>query len=64
MFCRSLLLGLLHKGFQTTLTHTRVEKYLEGGNPALRVDGKIKEFELRFGNDTKNGGGRPISKLD
>ena len=42
----------------------RIEKYLEGGNPALRVDGKTKEFELRFGINTKNGGGRPISKLD
>jgi len=42
----------------------RIEKYLEGGNPSLRVDGKTKEFELRFGINTKNGGGRPISKLD
>ena len=42
----------------------RIDKYLEGGNPSLRFEGKTKEFELRFGTNTKYGGGRHISKLD
>ena len=27
----------------------RIDKYLEGGNPSLRFEGKTREFELRFG---------------
>lgn len=44
--------------------HTRLTEYLEGGNPVLRMNGKTKEFEIRFGTNTRPGGSRPVSKLD
>ena len=40
----------------------RIKQYLAGGNPMYRQDGKINEFEIRFGTNTQSG--RPLSKID
>jgi hypothetical protein len=42
----------------------RVKQYLESnqGNPAIRKDGKVNEFEIRFGTNTDSG--KALTKMD